>query len=123
MNYYIFCMLDKLLVHVFICIFNYICIIFFSGIGVIINVAGCLIRGGGICSVTYTSPRGLRSSEFRIWNRRAFQERKPYQFPGRMKNSPYYIAPARREPTTARTPKLHNKQGIPHPTRSAIGRR
>ena len=39
--------------------------------------------------LTYTSSRG-RLSEFRIWNRRAFQKRKPYQFPGRRKNSPYY---------------------------------
>ena len=28
-----------------------------------------------------------------------------------------------REPTTSRTPRLHNKQEVPHPTRSAIGRR
>ena len=27
------------------------------------------------------------------------------------------------EPTTSRTPRLHNTQGVPHPTRSAIGRR
>ena len=27
-----------------------------------------------------------------------------------------------REPTTSRTPRLPNKQGIPHPTHSAIGR-
>ena len=54
-------------------------------------MAGCLIRGRRRWSVTYTSPRGLRISEFfRIWNRRAFQQRKPYQFPGWMKNSPYY---------------------------------
>ena len=54
-------------------------------------MAGCLIRGRRRWSVTYTSPRGLSiSKKFRIWNRRAFQERKPYQFPGRMKNSPYY---------------------------------
>ena len=54
-------------------------------------MAGCLIRGRRRWSVTYTSPRGLRISEFfRIWNRRAFQERKPYQFPGWTKNSPYY---------------------------------
>ena len=54
-------------------------------------MAGCLIRGRRRWSVTYTSPRGLRISEFfRIWNRRAFQERKPYQFSGWMKNSPYY---------------------------------
>ena len=58
------------------------------------DVAGCLIRGRRRWSVTYTSPLGLRSSEFRIWNRRAIQERKPYQFPGWMKYSPYYIAPA-----------------------------
>ena len=65
-------------------------IIIIAGIGIVFNVAGCLIRGRRRWSVTYTSPRGLRSSELRIWNRRAFQERKPYQFPGRMKNSPYY---------------------------------
>ena len=85
-------------------------------------MAGCLIRGRRRWSVTYTSPRGLRSSEFIIWNIRAFQERKPYQIPGWMKNSPYYIAPVGRELTTSRTPRLHNKQGVPHPTRSAIGR-
>ena len=63
----------------------------FARIGIVINVAGCLIRGRRRWSVTYTSPRGLRISEFfRIWNRRAFQERNPYQFPGWMKNSPYY---------------------------------
>ena len=28
-----------------------------------------------------------------------------------------------REPTTSRTPRLHSKQGVPRPTRSAIGRR
>ena len=28
-----------------------------------------------------------------------------------------------REPTTSRTPRLHNKQKVPRPTRSAIGRR
>ena len=62
-----------------------------AGIGIVINVAGCLIRGRRRWSVTYTSPRGLRISDFfRIWNRRAFQERKPYQFPGWTKNSPYY---------------------------------
>ena len=88
----------------------------FAGIGIVINVAGCLVRGRRRWSVTYASPRGLglRSSEFRIWNRRAFQERKRDQFPGRMKDSLYYIAP---------TSRLHNKQGVPHPTRSVIGRR
>ena len=68
----------------------------FTGIGIVVNVAGCLIRGRRRWSVTYTSPQGLhvRISEFfRIWNWRVFQERKPYQLPGRMKNSPYY-APA-----------------------------
>ena len=57
-------------------------------------MAGCLLRGRRRWSVTYTSPRGLRtciSEFFRIWNRRAFQGRKPYQFPGWMKNSPYYF--------------------------------
>ena len=29
----------------------------------------------------------------------------------------------RREPTTSRIPRLHTKQGVPHPTCSAIGRR
>ena len=70
----------------------YIYIIYiFAGIGIVINVAGCLIRGRRRWSVTYTSPRGLRISEFfRIWNRRAFQKKKPYQFPGWTKNSPYH---------------------------------
>ena len=104
---------------IYIIIYNII-IIIFAGIGIVINVTGCLIRGRRRWYVTYTSPRGLRSSEFRIWNRRAFQERKPYQFPGGMNNSPYYIAPAGRDPTTSRTPRLHNKQGVPHLTRSTI---
>ena len=77
-------------------------------------MAGCLLRW----SVTYTSPRGLRSSAIRIWNRRAFQERKPYQFPGRMKNSPYYCPGRGSNPR----PRLHYKQGVPHPTCSATGR-
>ena len=51
-------------------------------------------------------------SEFRIWNRRAFQKRKPGQFPGRMKNSSYYCPRSGREATTSRTPRLHNKQGL-----------
>ena len=60
---------------------------------ILVNVAGCLIRGRRRWSVTNTPPRGPRISEFfRIWNRRAFQEIKPYQFPGWMKNSPYYCA-------------------------------
>ena len=47
---------------------------FFAGIGIVINVAGCLIRGIRRWSVTYTSPRGLHiSKQIRIWNRRAFQ--------------------------------------------------
>ena len=33
------------------------------------------------------------------------------------------LSRAGREPTTSRTPRLHNNQGVPHPTRSAIGRR
>ena len=53
------------------------------------NVAGGLMRGRHRWSVTNTSPRGLRSSEFRI---ELGNSKKPYQFPGRMKNST--IAPA-----------------------------
>ena len=34
-----------------------------------------------------------RTSEFKIWNRMAFQKRKPYQFPARVK-TPLTIAPA-----------------------------
>ena len=76
----------------------------------VFNVAGCLILGRRRWSVTYISPRELRISEFfRIWNRRAFQERKPYQFPGWVKNSPYYC------PGRALL--------VPHPTSSSIGRR
>ena len=39
----------------------------FAGIGIVINVAGCLIRGRRRWSVTYTSPRGLGISDF-FWN-------------------------------------------------------
>ena len=43
-----------------------------------------------VCNLHFpTGTRYLRF--FRIWNRRAFQERKPYQFPGWMKNSPCYF--------------------------------
>ena len=49
-------------------------------------VAGCLIRGRS--RWYHTLPHGT-TSEFRIWNR-AFQERNPYQFPGRMINSPCF---------------------------------
>ena len=60
---------------------------------------------------------------FRIWNRRSFHVRKPYQFPGWMKHSPYYCPGRGASPRPPRTPRLPNKQGVPHPTRSAIGRR
>ena len=83
-------------------------------------MAGCLISGRHRWSVAYTSPTG-RTSKFRIWNRRSFQKKKPYQFPGRMKNSSYYCLGPGREPTTSHTPRLHNKQGVPHPTCSASG--
>ena len=53
--------------------------------------AGCLIRGRRRWSVAHASPRAP-NLEFGIEG--YIQERKPYQFPGRMKNSPYYIAPA-----------------------------
>ena len=39
-----------------------------------------------VCNLHF--PTG--TSEFRIWNRRALQKRKPYQSPGRMTNSLYY---------------------------------
>ena len=89
----------------------------------IFNVAGCLIRGRRRWSVTYTSPRGPRISEFvRIWNRRAFQEKTlPVSWLDE-KLSLLFPRPGR-EPTTSRTPRLNDKQGVPHPTRSAIGRR
>ena len=64
--------------------------------------------------------------EFGIESRRAFQERmriiciyQSYQFPGWMKNSLLLPRPGR-EPTTSRTHRLHYKQGVPHPTCSAI---
>ena len=67
-----------------------------------------------------TQMRGPRISEFcRIWNRRAFQERKLSWLDEKLS----YHCPGRGEPTTSRTHRLHNKQGVPHPTRSAIGRR
>ena len=71
-----------------------------------------------VCNLHF--PTG--TTYFWIWNWRAFQERKSYQFPGRMKSSPYYCRRPGREPTTSRTPRLHNKQGVPHPTSSATGR-
>ena len=40
-----------------------------------------------------------------------------------MKVSLLYSPGRGANPTTSRTHKLHNKQGVPHPTRSAIGRR
>ena len=40
-------------------------IMFFAGIGIVFNVAGCLIRGRRRWSVTYTSPRG--TTYFRIF--------------------------------------------------------
>ena len=46
----------------FICFIFYVIII--AGIGIVFNVAGCLIRGRRRWSVTYTSPRGPRISEF-----------------------------------------------------------
>ena len=39
-----------------------------------------------VCNLHFTTYFRL----FWIWNRRAFQERKPYKFPGWMQNSPYY---------------------------------
>ena len=59
---------------------------------------------------------GLRISEFFRICRRAFQVAS-YE-----KLSLLLPRPGR-EPTTSRTPRLHNKQEVPHPTRSAIGRR
>ena len=41
-----------------------IIIIIFAGIGIVFNVAGCLIRGRRRWSVTYTSPRGTTYFRF-----------------------------------------------------------
>ena len=60
------------------------------------------------------------TSEFRIWNGRAFQKRKPSSFLD--DKTLLAIAPAGREPMTSRTPRLYYKQGVPYPTCSVIGR-
>ena len=73
-----------------------------AGIGIVFNVAGCLIRGRRRWSVTYTSPRGLRISEFlflefgieghfrredlRVLPVSWVDENSPYYFPGRGAN-------------------------------------
>ena len=80
---------------------------------IIINVAGCLIRGRRRWSVTYTSPRGLYISEFEIEGHFRRENRKtPYYCPGRGAN-----------PRPPAHPRLHNKQGSSpkENTRSAIG--
>ena len=75
-------------------------------------MAGCLIRGRRRWSVTYTSPRGLRISG---------EKTLPVSW---LDEKLFLLLPRPgREPTTSRTPRLHNKQGVPHPTCSATGRR
>ena len=65
-----------------------------------------------VCNLHF--PTGTTYSNFlEFGNRRAFQERKPYQFPGRVKNSPYYC------PAGART---HDKQAT-SPTPYSFGHR
>ena len=57
-------------------------------------VAGYLIEERRRWPVITASSRGQCSKyKFRILKERHIQMRKPYQSPGRMKNSSYYIAP------------------------------
>ena len=58
------------------------------------NVAGYLIEERRRWPVITASPRGQYVlNKFRILKERHIQMRKPYQSPGRMKNSSYYVAP------------------------------
>ena len=71
----------------------------FAGICIVFNVVGCLIRGRRRWSVTYTSPRGLRISEFGIEGH------------FRRENLTSFLVGWKtlltiREPTTSRTPRL-----------------
>ena len=62
-------------------------------------------------SATYTSPRGLRISDF-FYRRASWLDEK----------LSVLLPWLGRDPTTSRTTRIHNKQGVTHPTRSAIGR-
>ena len=85
-------------------------------------MAGSLIRGRRRWSVTYTSPQGLGISEFLEFEIEGhFRRENLTSFLVGWKTL-LTIASVGREPTTSRTPRLQNKQGVPHPTRSAIGR-
>ena len=42
-----------------------------------------------VCNLHFPTGTTYFNFFYNFWNRRAFQERKPYQFPGWMKNSPY----------------------------------
>ena len=77
---------------------------------------GYLIRRR-IWSVTYTSPWGIPNLEFAIEEH--FRTENFTSFLAGWKTLPT-IALQVREPTTSRTPILHNKQGFPHATRSAM---
>ena len=56
-------------------------------------VAGYLIEERRRWPVITASPEDNVLNKFRILKERHVQMRKPYQSPGRMKNSSYYIAP------------------------------
>ena len=95
----------------------------FAGIGIVINVAGCLIRGRRRWSVTYTSPRDYVFQNFLKFGIEGHFRRENLTSFLVGRKTLLTIARPGREPTTSRTPRLHNKQGVPHPTCSAIGRR
>ena len=72
-----------------------------------------------VCNLHF--PRGLRISEFLEFGIEG-HFRRENQVPVSWldeKLSLLLLRPGR-EPTTSRTPRLHNKQGVPHPTCSAI---
>ncbi len=57
------------------------------------NVAGYLMEERRRWPVITASHEDNVLNKFRIWKERHVQMRKPYQSPGRMKNSSYYMAP------------------------------
>ena len=67
-------------------------IIIMAGMAVF-YVAGYLIEERFRWPVITASPQDNVLNKFRILKERHVQLRKPYQSPGRMKNSSYYIAP------------------------------
>ena len=87
-------------------------------------MAGYLIEKTRRWPVISASARGQVLNKFRIWNERDAQMRKPYQSPGRMKNSSYYIAPARDGthdlPYTVASNMVKVSHALNHPATAAV---